>query len=179
MGADRRSWQLDPIGALDLMATGDDLAYSPLIFGYSNYARPGYASQRIAFANAPALIDGHPGTMLGGVGLAVSSRCSDLEGAALVLRTVLSQTSQRRTYATSCGQPGRRSAWTDADLNAMCPDFFAATLTTLDHALVRPRVTGYPSFQEVAGPALHRGVRAGDGPAAIIDDLSRRWRDAM
>jgi hypothetical protein len=43
----------DPIVISDCMSERDEIAYVPLMFGYSNYARPRFRSRVLRFANAP------------------------------------------------------------------------------------------------------------------------------
>jgi multiple sugar transport system substrate-binding protein len=44
---------MDPIAASEPMTRGDEVLYVPLMFGYSNYARPGYRQARVRFGDAP------------------------------------------------------------------------------------------------------------------------------
>ena len=47
----------NPPRMLDLMSTTDEIAYIPLLFGYSNYARPGFRPALIRFSGVPT-VDG-------------------------------------------------------------------------------------------------------------------------
>ena len=47
------SW--NPIKVLEAMATTDDCAYSPCLFGYINYARPGFRPNRLDYADLPSV----------------------------------------------------------------------------------------------------------------------------
>lgn len=173
-----RSWWLDPIGALDLMAAGAGPAYAPAVFGYANYARLSATTHRIAFTDVPTVDGGRRGSMLGGVGLAISRYCSDLAAATRVLRHVLDAECQGGTYVAAGGQPGRRTAWTSPTVNELCPDFFIATLPTLDNAFVRPRHVYYPEFQRVVAQTLHQALQTGRPSRLIVDDLGEIWRVA-
>ena len=56
---------------LDLMSTTDEIAYMPLLFGYSNYARPGFRPSLVRFTGVPTVDGGdvagrHPGRRRGG-----------------------------------------------------------------------------------------------------------------
>ena len=67
-------WRLDPIAALDLLAEEDRFALIPLVYGYRNYAGPGYRRHLVRCADMPCLGDAGPrGSCLGGTGLAVSA----------------------------------------------------------------------------------------------------------
>src|SRR5271170_7933603 len=66
--------ELNPIAVWEKMSTTDEIAYCPIAFGYSNYARPGYRRAPIHFTNIPSRPPGGPaGSVLGGAGLAISA----------------------------------------------------------------------------------------------------------
>jgi multiple sugar transport system substrate-binding protein len=170
------SWDRDPIGTLDAMADGAPVAYVPLVFGYSNYARPGFARHRVGFADAPSITGEVAGTMTGGVGLAVSARCTDIPAAAEFARYVVSAACQRGTYVRVGGQPAHRSAWTDPAVDELVPGFFPSTLATVEASFVRPRSPGYPAYQQKAGRLLHERLRRGEPTSALVRDLGALWR---
>ncbi|GAA3520128.1 extracellular solute-binding protein [Actinocatenispora rupis] len=166
----------DPIQVLDEMASGAPVAYAPLVFGYSNYARDGYGDHLVRFADAPGP-DGVPvGTMLGGVGLAISARCADPAAAVRFAAAVVAPDFQADGYAGAGGQPGHRRAWTDPAVNRLTHGFFADTLSTVDASFLRARDTGYPAYQADAGDLLHDLVRRRESPAAVVAALTDRWR---
>jgi len=49
----KEAHELNPIAVWEKMSTTDEIAYCPLAFGYSNYARPGYRRSPIQFTNIP------------------------------------------------------------------------------------------------------------------------------
>jgi multiple sugar transport system substrate-binding protein len=141
----------DPISMYELMATTDSVAYVPLIYGYSNYSRHGFRANSVHCADIPSSTGKHEGSMIGGVGLAISSKCRYPELAAEFAMITASGDYQRSGYFMSGGQPGHRSAWEDERVNEQANGFFANTLRTLDLGTVRPRFNGYIAFQEKAG----------------------------
>lgn len=174
---DPASLERDPIQTLDGMAAGEPIGYVPLVFGYSNYARTGFDRHLVRFADAPV-----HGTMLGGVGLAVSSRCAGTPAVAAasdLAAWVVSRTCQSGIFATAGGQPGHRAAWTDPDLNRLTHGFFADTLGTLDRAFLRDRTPGYPAFQRRAGELLHQMVVRGEPGTAVVAALGELWDAAV
>jgi multiple sugar transport system substrate-binding protein len=180
--ADPRSLELDPIGLLDEMSAPTatpHICYVPYVFGYSTYSRAGERPYLVAFANAPSSTGKPVGTILGGVGIAVSSRTAHPELAAEFAAFVVSPDFQRGTYAASGGQPGHRKAWLDAHVNATTASFYTQTLATLDAALVRPRVVGYPAFQQRAGELLHAAMRAREPVQQIADSLRALWQQVV
>lgn len=177
--ADPRSLALDPIGVLDEMSapTAEPrICYAPYLFGYSTYARSGERAHVVAFADAPSSTGAPVGTILGGVGLAVSSRTSHPELAVEFAELVVSPDFQRGTYAASGGQPGHRKAWLDSGVNAETSGFYAGTLATLDAAPLRPRVPGYPAYQRRAAEVLHTAMLGQESATAIADALRALWQ---
>lgn len=168
------SFSMDPIGMSDLMASTDQIAYVPLIYGYSNYARRGFASHLLRYADIPSDTGLPRGSMIGGVGIAVSNRCRHIRAAVEYVQLVAGGTFQRTTYVTSGGQPGHRSAWTDEAANELTHHFFRDTLRTLDLGYVRPRFDGYIAFQEQAGAIIREALLTGCGdPAQLVLELNR------
>ena len=171
------SWDSDPIQVFDHMVRHDDVVYTPVAFGYSNYARPSDYDRPLSFRGVPSADGRITGGMLGGVGLCVSRRCQDIEAVATVLRFVARSDTQSGLYARAGGQPAHRAAWTDALVNQICPNFFQATLPSLDASFVRPRVPGYPAFQRDGGELLHRLLRTGASDHETIGALNELWTE--
>jgi multiple sugar transport system substrate-binding protein len=162
----------NPIATLDRMSTTDEVAYVPLLFGYSNYSRPGFRERLLAYTDIPLAPDGQPrGGILGGVGIAVSARTRSPETAFDYARYVTSGEIQRTTYFAAGGQPGHRSAWLDPAVNAASNDYFAHTLRTLDLAYLRPRDPGYETFQLRAGDLIHEFLVTGGDIEQTLDHL--------
>ncbi|MEK0315080.1 extracellular solute-binding protein [Cohnella sp. 56] len=155
------SLDADPIVLSERMTHTDEIVYAPLLYGYSNYARPGFAPHALRFADMPACNGRISGSMIGGVGLAISSRCTAPDAAAAFAQLTASPAFQATTFFRSGGQPGHRAAWLDADVNARCGGFFLNTLRTLDEGVVRPRFGGYIPFQEQAGTLIRDWLKHG------------------
>jgi multiple sugar transport system substrate-binding protein len=171
-------WSRNPIASHDLVASAENstLAYCPLAYGYSNYARAGYAAHRLTFGEPPLHRGAPLHTTLGGTGLAVSALRPHRAEALAYAQFAASAGIQRTLFAAAGGQPGHRSAWADATNNAASGDFFTRTLPVLDRAYLRPRYNGYMDFQQAAGPVVHAALRGTipDGDAlAQLDTLYR------
>jgi multiple sugar transport system substrate-binding protein len=156
------SFVLDPPRVLDRMSTTNDISYCPLLFGYSNYSRPGEIPHLCHFTNIPGVeqSSGSRGALLGGTGLAISTSCQAVAAASRYLQWVTSPECQRTLYFESGGQPGNRVAWTDASVNARANSFFLNTLATLEQAYVRPRYDGFVEFHDQVGLLLHHHLRS-------------------
>lgn len=171
------SWNADPIDMFEHMVRNDDIAYVPIAFGYSNYARSTAYAQPLTFAGVPSL-DGSEGSgMLGGVGLAVSRNCQHPAAVADVLRYVSSGPVQAGLYLASGGQPAHRDAWLNPATEQVCPNFFGATLASLDRSFVRPRLAAFPAFQRDGGKLLHElFCRPGTSDTEVVRALNDMWR---
>lgn len=175
------AWDRNPIASHELVASAENrrLAYCPLAYGYSNYARPGFAMNRLAFGEPPDLDAAPLRTTLGGAGLAVSARSPHRAAALAYAEFVASGETQRTLYAQSGGQPGHRRAWLDADNNRAAGDYFARTLPVLDRAFVRPQFPGYMRFQTEGSPLIHAALRGATGPDFALDRLDALYRDTL
>lgn len=150
------SRNVDPIAVSDLMSTTDEVIYVPLMFGYSSYARDGFRKNPLKFTDAPQGANGEYGSVLGGVGIALSARSEHREAAADLARLIASPEIQSGVYTDSGGQPGHAAAWESESVNKQTGNFFTATRETINHAFLRPRVPGHRRFQELAGELIHR-----------------------
>ena len=178
------SLDFNPIGMYDRMAADDDVAYVPCAFGYTNYARAGFAPKRLRFADIPAISREPRGSLLGGVGMAVSAYSAHIPLAVEFAMFVASEDAQRTLYVESGGQPGHAGAWRDAAANETCGGFFADTMRTMELSYVRPRNKAFPSFQEQAGVLLHEALRksaAGEVVAAsdVVRAMNALYRECL
>lgn len=170
------SLSLDPIRLLDRMSGDDQIAYTPLVFGYCTYGRD-TVRHRLRFA-APPSPDGRPcGTVLGGVGIAISARSRHPDAAARFLERVVAGPYQRADYVRNGGQPAHAEAWADVTANELTNDFFRATRDTVQRSFLRPRVAGYPAFQVTAGRLLHAAARRRTPPQEVVRTVAAAWRD--
>jgi len=162
----------DPIAVSDHMAQADEILFVPLMFGYSNYARAGFRRQRLRFGNAPRGESGHIGSVLGGVGIALSALGTHQQASAELARLMVSPDVQCGEYVQSGGQPGHAAAWESPKANELVDNFFFATRETMEQAFMRPRVGGHRRFQEEAGIRVHQFIWSGREEAgACLDEL--------
>jgi multiple sugar transport system substrate-binding protein len=152
------SFERNPILTAEHMTQTDDAAYCPFAYGYSNYSRPGYAPKLLKAGGLVHFGERPLRSTLGGAGLAVSSKSAHRAVAADYARFSAAPETQKGIYFEAGGQPGHRTAWTDARVNAASSDFFKDTLATHDEALLRPQYAGYVHFQDNASPVAHAAV---------------------
>ena len=168
------SW--NPVNLLNRMSSTDEVAYCPWLFGYSNYSRRAYAAFRCHFTNIPTFNGGIPrGAILGGTGLAISSRYAYPQVAADYAFYVAGKKCQRSLYFESGGQPGNLEAWRDPAVNQASDNCFLATLDTLEHAYLRPRYAGYIHIQTQAGLIVHEFLKNGGDPLRVLETLDRLY----
>jgi multiple sugar transport system substrate-binding protein len=168
---------LNPIGLLDAMAVGDEFAACPLVFGYVNYAAaPLPGRHPIAYHDAPRWRpETRPGSTLGGTGIGVSRRCHVTPALLGHLAWLLSAEAQSDFIPRHDGQPSRRCAWRDREVNALAGSFYENTLDTIESACVRPRYDGYIEFQTDASAILRRGLDERTPHRLVLERLQARY----
>lgn len=173
-------YAMGPIALYERMAHENTIAYCPFAYTYSNYSRDGFATRQVRFADPVTLDGGRPmRTVLGGTGLAISSGCADVSLAFEFSRFVSGGTCQRTLYGIAGGQPARRSAWHDPQLNALSDGFFLRTANSLEIAYVRPRYHGYVGLQERGGALLAEFCRSGGEVQHTLRQLDALYRDSL
>lgn len=145
----------NPIQVLDRMASTNEIAYVPLTFGYINYSLENFRTHLVHFSAIPSHQEKPIGSVLGGVGLAISSKSRFIEEAVKYAMFLAGEKSQRSTYFTSGGQPGHLQAWLDDRLNQIANGYFSETLTTMKYASMRSRNIGSIQLQEQAGQQIY------------------------
>lgn len=163
----------NPFMVFEDMTRHDQIAYCPFAYGYSNYARAGYARRTLQFHDVIDLLPGTPlVTTLGGAGIAVSSKSKFVESAADYARYVCSREIQSTLYVENGGQPGHLAAWKDDRVNALTSNFFADTLAALQRAYLRPRYYGHMYFQDHAGGVIVDFLQGRLAEAEVLKTLN-------
>jgi multiple sugar transport system substrate-binding protein len=166
--------------AVNAPAGQPQLAYCPFAYGYSVYARQGYAQHALTFGNVPSYRDRTRSAMLrstlGGTGLAISASTKHREACAAYAQFTADPQTQAGIFVAAGGQPGHRAAWLDDGVNAQHRNYFRATLPTLDHSFIRPRYAGYLDFQDHGGPLLHRALTGQQDIDRTLDELDALYR---
>jgi multiple sugar transport system substrate-binding protein len=163
------------------MATTDEVALCPLIYGYVNYAVPGPsgalpAAHAVTFANAPrATPYGRPGSTLGGTGIGICARCKITPALLDHLRWLMSVEAQTRFIPAHEGQPSLRAAWMDEDVNSRWGHFYRNTAETLERAHIRPRHNHAIAFQTSAAALIREALEEKRAPRAVLADLQASY----
>ncbi|WP_291911874.1 extracellular solute-binding protein [Chitinophaga sp. CB10] len=176
---DKRMFQCNPIAVAELMSRTDDFWYCPFAYGYSNYARYGYADNLLHYAPVVTFNARPFRTTVGGTGIAVSAYSKHREAAVDFAAWICAERIQRTLYVQNGGQPGHRAAWTDPLANQLTNNFFQQILPVMDNGYIRPRYNGYLHFQDHAGLPLHACLLDNKNPVATLDEMNRIYRDSL
>jgi multiple sugar transport system substrate-binding protein len=166
----------NPIAIWERMSSSDDIAYCPLAFGYSNYARSGYREKLISFGSIPSSGRGPIGATLGGAGLAISQKCEHLDAALEYAFWIAGKECQRTLYVESGGQPASKTAWLDPHANELTNGYFAATLSVMENAWLRPRFAGFEGFQLAALTTVSEFLRSEGSCRETLTQLDEHWQ---
>jgi multiple sugar transport system substrate-binding protein len=172
------SINMNPINVLDKMADEDDIIYSPFLFGYINYSKKGWRKKKVEFFDAPLKKGSKISTVLGGVGIAVSTYSKNIKEAVEYIKYVTTPDIQKGIYFKSGGQPGQLSAWESETINAETNNFFKNTITTMRMAYMRPRIPKWNYFQETSSNIIHKGVSQNIRPETIVEEVNVSFKKA-
>lgn len=171
-GLKTENFSRNPIQIYELMSSSDEIAYCPFAYGYSNYAREGYAKSRLRFHDLVTLEGNNLISTLGGTGLAISSSSKYIDTALEYAAYVASADCQQTVFFTNGGQPGHLSAWGNAELNRQTDNYFSATLPALQRAFLRPRYAGHMYFQDHAGDIVRDYLISGGSESEVLERLN-------
>lgn len=169
------SLETSPVRLLGAMSSGDDVIYAPLVYGYSNYCRDGFAPQKLKYLPIPCG-DGHTGATLGGAGLAVSAFSTQRELALDFAAWVCGSPMQNTLYLAAGGQPGLRLGWASGLASALAGSYFSTGLALIERAFVRPNYDGFTGWQSAGAQVLHRFLRNECRSGAAISALEVLYR---
>lgn len=174
---DPANFNRNPIQVYEAMTLTDEIAYCPFAYGYSNYSRIGYARKVLHFHDMISL-DGQTNlrSTLGGTGLAISSKCKELDIAAKYVEFVGSPVCQSTLFFESGGQPGHLTAWKNDEVNRQSKNYFLNTLPALERAFLRPRYHGSMYFQDHAGDVVRNYLMNGSDEKQVLSDLNELYQ---
>ena len=118
---------------------------------------------------------GRPGSIIGGTGIAVSTRAKVDDTLRAHLLWLMSEGTQTGFIPDHDGQPGLACAWTDPQVNADWGGFYQNTLDTLRHSTIRPRHDGYIAFQSRASAHLRQAIASGTAAEHVARDLTEMF----
>ena len=143
---------------LELMSRSDEVAYVCPDVWLLQLCPTRLRPTHCPFQNIPSVRPEPSGSVLGGIGLAVSAYSELRQVAIDYALFVATQECQRGLYFESGGQPGHGGG-TDPKVNQRSSDFFKDTLRTLDLAYLRSATQGTPNSKDGRGrPSVIFGV---------------------
>jgi len=170
----------NPIAIAERMSRTDDIAYCAFAYSYGNYCREHFCERPLRYGNLVRLDRNRPlRSIVGGTGMAVTSRCAEAEAAADFVRYCAGASIQAGLYAYAGGQPARREAWEAPALDAFNGGFFSATRDSHENALLRPRYDGYVPLQEEAGIPLQDYLRGKTDRSTAWAAINERYRASL
>ena len=169
---DTKLFSCNPIAVAELMSSTDDYWYCPFAYGYSNYARNGYANHLLTYTDVVDFNNKKLKTTIGGTGLAVSAFSTHQDIALDFAAMVASGDCQRTLYVQNGGQPGHRSAWVDVEANRLTNGYFENVLPAIEHGYMRPRYNGYLHFQDHAGIPLQQCLQHDGDPVVALREMN-------
>ncbi|TDS10279.1 carbohydrate ABC transporter substrate-binding protein (CUT1 family) [Sphingobacterium paludis] len=176
---DARFYEKNPFMVFEDMVNNDEIAYCPFAYGYSNYAREGYARKLLHFHDLAILQGSEPMTStLGGAGLAISANCTNVDIAMDYAQFVGSAPVQATLYVDNGGQPGHLKAWESGEVNRRTSNFFQDTLPTLQRAFLRPRYFGHMHFQDHAGDVVVEYLKNGGDEQGVLNTLNEMYKES-
>ena len=176
---DKKMFNRNPIAVAELMSTTNDFLYCPFAYGYSNYSRKGYAQNLLHYTDVVSFNGKRLRTTIGGTGISVSAFSDHKDVAVDFAAMVTSGECQRTMYVQHGGQPGHRSAWTDASANHLTNYFFTQVLPVMDNGYMRPRYNGYLHFQDHAGDPLQDCLEYDGDPSKALREMNKLYQQSL
>ncbi|MEM7461972.1 MAG: ABC transporter substrate-binding protein [Pseudomonadota bacterium] len=167
----------NPITTLEVMSTTDEFTYSPCLFGYINYAHPGFRDHQLTYTDLPlfAGVSRRCG-ILGGAGIGVSSHSQYLEEAVKFATWVASEPVQSDVYIKNEGQPAHRQTWEKLGNDPDYAGFLANTWDTMSTAWTRPRDPWFLAYVDDVCAVYPDFFLKDLDPATFLATLNKLYR---
>lgn len=167
----------NPIDVLEILAQEDAFASSPSLFGYINYARPGFRRHRLAYADLPVFARmGSRRAILGGAGIGVSALRPHGEAAEAFAAWVTSEPVQSGVYLENEGQPAHLGTWQAKADDPRYSGFLAGGYKTMRTAWTRPREDWFLHFVDDVCEIFSGFFLKDRGEAAFLAELNKLYR---
>ena len=170
----------NPIRVLEAMATTDEFACSPCLFGYINYARPGFRPHQLAYCDLPTFAGRNLRRgILGGAGIGVSARSAHVDAATRFAQWISSEPVQSGIYLENEGQPAHARTWTRKGADPRFAGFLTGARATMDTAWTRPRDPWFLGFVDSVCrifPSFFLHNRAEEAFLRDINALYRKYK---
>ncbi len=167
----------NPIDVLETLSTTTDFAYSPCLFGYINYSKPGFRKQTLKYANLPSFED-YPISrgILGGAGIGVSSRSALSDEARKFAAWIASEPVQSSIYLEHEGQPAHRRTWDRMGNDPRYAGFLQGGFSSMDNAWTRPRANWFLDFADDICEVFPDFFLKDLPPSTMLDTINSLYR---
>ena len=176
---DPRFFQSNPIAVAELMTSTNDYWYCPFAYGYSNYAREGYAKNAVRYTGTVSVLGHQLRTTIGGTGLSVSAHSQHKEAALDFAQMAVSASCQSSIYVQHGGQPGHLAAWKNNLANLLTNDFFKQVLPLMERGYTRPRYHGYLYFQDHAGEPVQAFLMGKISALEALEQMNQLYQTSL
>ncbi|MEM9476970.1 MAG: extracellular solute-binding protein [Pseudomonadota bacterium] len=170
----------NPIHVLEAMATTNDFAYCPCLFGYINYAKPGFRPHALTYCDLPVFRSAERRRgILGGAGIGVSAQSAAADAAIDFAQWVSSEPVQSTVYLENDGQPSHRLTWLKMGDDPRYSGFLSGARSTMDAAWTRPRSPWFLGFVDAVCkimPSFFLNDRSEEAFLCDINALYRKYR---
>jgi len=168
----------NPIEVLEILSESDDFAASPALFGYVNYARPGFRTHKLDYVDLPVFKDtGARRSILGGAGIGVSSMRANAADAQEFAAWVTSEPVQSGVYLENEGQPAHHATWIAKQDNPNYAGFLKGGFETMRTAWTRPRDEWFLHFVDDACEVFPDFFLKDQDESAFMDLLNTLYRN--
>lgn len=170
----------NPIHMLDAMATTNDIVYCPCLFGYINYAKPGFRQHLLEYCDLPVFCGAERSrAILGGAGIGVSAKAKSLGAAIEFAQWISSEQVQSTIYIENGGQPAHKQTWTKKGEDPLYSGFLKGARQTLESAWMRPRAPWFLGFVDAVCetiPSFFLNDRSEEAFLRDVNALYRKYR---
>ncbi|WP_053999511.1 extracellular solute-binding protein [Ahrensia marina] len=169
--------QWNPIKVMEVLSTTDEFACSPCLFGYINYARPGFRDKQLSYFDMPVSLGASARrAILGGAGIGVSSKTAHAEEAIKFAQWISSQDVQSGVYIENEGQPANRHTWLNLQNDPKYSGFLKGAFSTIDNAWTRPRDPWFLGFVDDACEIMPVFFEKNKSNSWCLDALNKAYR---
>ncbi len=176
--AEAAGW--NPIQVLEILSESDDFAASPCLFGYINYARPGFRRHALSYVDLPVFDGiGARRAILGGAGIGVSALRGQGDAAQDFAAWVTSAPVQSGVYLANEGQPAHLAAWQARRHDPAHAGFLDGGFETIRTAWTRPRDQWFLHFVDEICEIFPDFFLRDQDEAAFLDRLNALYRHAI
>ncbi len=176
---DPQFFQCNPIAVAELMTSTNDYWYCPFAYGYTNYAREGYAAHSLRYTGTVSVLGHQLRTTIGGTGLSVSAFSKNQEAALSFAQLAVSESWQSSIYVQHGGQPGHLAAWKNDLANRLTNDFFKQVLPLMERGYTRPRYNGYLYFQDHAGAPVQSYLMGKVSAMNALEHMNQLYQTSL